>query len=117
MEFSRNGRVRPDYVALNGRGRAPSRGPHYRDWYDGGKRKRLSVDKEPATAFARKLRKGAEPNALSLILRGLPMKTALRFMSGGLLKLDKELADTLLRECRRTDERRKYKRSVGNHCE
>lgn len=68
--FSRNGRVRPDTVVVDGQEERHPEGAYYLDWYEGGKRKRLSVGKDPANAFARKLRKQAELNAIA---QGVPV--------------------------------------------
>jgi len=48
--LSANGRIRPDWVLLNGaEGRYPE-GAYYLEWREGPKRTRLSVGKDPATA-------------------------------------------------------------------
>jgi len=62
---SRNGRVKPDYVSVNGEEELYRGGAYYIEWYEGSKRKRLSVGKDAAQAYARKLRKEAELNAIA----------------------------------------------------
>jgi integrase/recombinase XerD len=82
--MSANGRVKPDVVWVHG-GVDPAaphqeirieekhkEGAYYIEWYEGSKRKRLSVGKDAAQAHARMLRKQAELNALS---QGIPVAT------------------------------------------
>src|SRR5215472_15423597 len=58
-----NGRVRPDFVIVNGKLEHHAEGAYYLEWYEGKKRMRLSVGKDAADAHARRLRKEAELNA------------------------------------------------------
>jgi len=58
-----NGRVKPDYVAVNGAQEKHPEGAYYLEWYERGKRRRLSVGKNAAEAYALKLKKEAELNA------------------------------------------------------
>ena len=50
--MSRNGRVKPDYVAVNGVEELHREGSYYVEWYEGTTRKRLSVGKDAAQAHA-----------------------------------------------------------------
>jgi hypothetical protein len=63
VEFSSNGRIRPDRVLVNGRGERHPEGTYYLEWQEGTKRTRLSVGNDAATAMARLLQKEAELNA------------------------------------------------------
>jgi len=63
--FSANGRVKPEVVLVNGKEERHPEGSYYVEWYDGPKRVRLSVGKNPADALARRLRKEAELNAVN----------------------------------------------------
>jgi hypothetical protein len=49
---SPNGRVRPDYVIVEGKPELHKEGAYYIDWYQNGKRRRESVGKNAADAFA-----------------------------------------------------------------
>ncbi len=51
---SANGRVKPDYVIVADRQERHPEGAYYLEWYDGGRRKRLSVGKDASTAAARR---------------------------------------------------------------
>ena len=62
---SANGRVKPDIVLVNGKPEHHSEGCYYIEWRESGKRKRLSVGKDPQDAAARRLRKEAELNAVN----------------------------------------------------
>ena len=68
--FARNGRVRPDYVVVNGAEEHHPEGAYYIDWNQNKKRKRLAVGKDAASAYAQKLRKEAELNAIA---QGVPV--------------------------------------------
>src|ERR1035441_9950371 len=70
--ISANGRVEPDVVWINGAEERHKEGAYYIEWYEGGKRNRLSVGKDAAQAHARMLRKQAELNALS---QGIAVQT------------------------------------------
>jgi integrase len=61
--LSANGRIKPDYVRLNGHEERHPEGAYYIEWREGEKRKRLSVGKDAATATAKRLQKEAELNA------------------------------------------------------
>ncbi len=52
-----NGRIRPDYVSVNGRPALHREGSYYIEWYVDGKRRRESVGKNPSEAFAAAERK------------------------------------------------------------
>src|SRR5207302_1850133 len=60
-----NGRVRADLVIVNGREERHPEGAYYLEWWEGAKRIRLSVGKDPVDASIRRLRKEAELNALN----------------------------------------------------
>ena len=52
-----NGRIRPDYVSVDGRPELHKEGSYYIEWYSDGKRRRESVGKDPTEAFAAAERK------------------------------------------------------------
>jgi integrase len=60
-----NGRVKPDFVIVNGQPERHPEGAYYLEWRENGRRVRLSVGKDPADASARRLRKEAELNAVN----------------------------------------------------
>lgn len=60
---SENGRIKPDWVTINGVAEHHKEGSYYIDWTEEGKRRRQMVGKGAATALARKLRKQAELEA------------------------------------------------------
>jgi integrase/recombinase XerD len=60
---SANGRIKPDWVLLDGRAECHPEGAYYLEWREDGKRRRLSVGKNAADAQAQRLRKQAELNA------------------------------------------------------
>jgi integrase/recombinase XerD len=60
---SANGRIKPDFVYVNGISEHHPEGAYYLEWRDGRKRIRLSIGKDAADASARRLRKEAELNA------------------------------------------------------
>ena len=60
---SANGRIKPHVVSVDGKEEKHPEGAYYIEWREHGKRKRLSVGKDPAQAYAQKLRKRAEVNA------------------------------------------------------
>jgi integrase len=62
---SANGRIKPDWVAVDGREERHPEGSYYIEWRDGAKRRRLSVGKDSPTAFTRMIRKEAELNAVA----------------------------------------------------
>src|SRR5581483_6724902 len=59
-----NGRIKPDYVFTDGKQELHREGAYYIEWYADGKRKRLSVGRNPVDAHSAKRRKEAELNAL-----------------------------------------------------
>jgi integrase/recombinase XerD len=61
--LSANGRVKPDLVLVNGQPERHPEGAYYLEWRENGKRIRLSIGKDAATATARRLQKEAELNA------------------------------------------------------
>ena len=63
--LSANGRVKPDYVHVNGHEEKHTEGAYYLEWREGSKRVRLSVGKDAQDAAARRLRKEAELNAIN----------------------------------------------------
>lgn len=63
--LSANGRVRPDYVHVNGRQERHPEGAYYLEWREHGRRVRLSVGKDAAEARTKCLRKEAELNAVN----------------------------------------------------
>ena len=67
---SANGRVKPDVVLINGQEERHAEGAYYIEWYEGAKRRRLSVGKNAADASARRLAKEAELNAVN---HGVPL--------------------------------------------
>lgn len=70
--ISSNGRVKPDFVLVNGRPERHPEGAYYLEWRQSGKRVRQSVGKDPADASARRLRKQAELNATNNGVAVLP---------------------------------------------
>ena len=63
--LSANGRVKPDYVYINGHQEQHPEGAYYLEWREDAKRVRLSVGKDAQDAATRRLRKEAELNALN----------------------------------------------------
>ena len=63
--LSANGRVKPDYVHVNGHMERHPEGAYYLEWRENDRRVRLSVGKDAADASAKRLRKEAELNAVS----------------------------------------------------
>src|SRR5580698_8824571 len=70
--LSANGRVKPDYVHVNGHEERHPEGAYYLEWRDGSKRVRLSVGKDAQDAATRRLRKEAELNAINNGVAVLP---------------------------------------------
>jgi integrase/recombinase XerD len=60
-----NGRVKPDWVKVNGHQERHPEGAYYIEWCVGSKRVRLSGGKDAANASARRQRKEAELNAVN----------------------------------------------------
>lgn len=65
VALSANGRVRPDYVLVNGHEERHPEGAYYLEWREGTRRVRLSVGKDAQDAATRRLRKEAELNAIN----------------------------------------------------
>jgi len=63
--LSVNGRVKPDWVLVNGEEKRHPEGAYYIEWREGSKRIRVSVGRDAADANARRLRKEAELNAVN----------------------------------------------------
>jgi integrase/recombinase XerD len=63
--LSANGRVKPDVVLVNGQEERHPEGAYYLEWYEGSKRRRLSVGRNAGDGNARRLAKEAELNALN----------------------------------------------------
>lgn len=63
--LSANGRVKPEWVIVNGKEERHTEGAYYIEWREGSKRIRVSVGKDAADANARRLRKEAELNAVN----------------------------------------------------
>ena len=61
--FFSNGRIKPDYVIVDGKEEHHPEGAYYLNWYEGKRQKRISVGKDPVTAVARQMSKQAELNA------------------------------------------------------
>jgi integrase/recombinase XerD len=70
--LSANGRIKPDYVHVNGHEERHPEGAYYLEWREGAKRVRLSVGKDAQDAAARRLRKEAELNAINNGVSVLP---------------------------------------------
>jgi integrase/recombinase XerD len=70
--ISANGRVRPGAVIVNGKEEKHPEGSYYIDWYEGDKRKRQSVGKDPANAYAQKLNRETKLRAAS---QGIALET------------------------------------------
>ena len=60
-----NGRVKPDWVKVNGNQERHPEGAYYIEWCEGSKRVRLSGGKDAANASARRQRKESELNAVN----------------------------------------------------
>jgi integrase/recombinase XerD len=63
--LSANGRIKPDFVIVNGEAERHPEGAYYLEWRQHGRRVRLSVGKDAQDAVARRQRKEAELNALN----------------------------------------------------
>jgi hypothetical protein len=63
--MSNNGRVKADWVVVDGEQERHPEGAYYIEWRDDGQRRRLSVGKDAAQAQAQRLRKEAELNAVA----------------------------------------------------
>jgi integrase/recombinase XerD len=70
--LSSNGRVKPDYVHVNGHMERHPEGAYYLEWRENGRRIRLSVGKDAADAATRRLRKEAELAALNAGVTVIP---------------------------------------------
>jgi hypothetical protein len=60
-----NGRVKPNWVLVNGKPEKHEYGIYYLEWRENGKRKRLFVGRDSGAAHQRQIRKLAELRALS----------------------------------------------------
>jgi predicted heme/steroid binding protein len=60
-----NGRIKPNYVLVDGKQEAHSEGAYYLEWRNGLHRVRVSVGKDVAEAAAKRHRKEAELNAVN----------------------------------------------------
>ena len=69
---SANGRLKPDFVIVDGQQERHPEGAYYLEWREDGKRVRLSVGKDAADASARRQRKEAELNAVNNGVAVLP---------------------------------------------
>lgn len=65
VEFANNGRVKPDVVLVDGEAKRYSNGRYYLDWRQNGKRIRLCVGTDAASAGAALLKKTSELNAIN----------------------------------------------------
>jgi integrase/recombinase XerD len=63
---SKNHRIKPDYVIVNGVEEEHPEGGYYLSFYQGGKRVRVAVGKDAATAQSKKLKKEAALKAIAL---------------------------------------------------
>ncbi len=63
--MSANGRVKPDWVIVDGIEEKAEGGAYYIEWQEANRRVRLSVGKDAPTALTRKLRKEAELRAIA----------------------------------------------------
>ena len=70
--ISGNGRIKPDFVLIDGREERHPEGRYYLEWHEGPKRIRLSVGKDPSTATARRQQKEAE---LTLSQHGISIQS------------------------------------------
>lgn len=68
--MARNGRILPDAVTVDRQEENHPEGCYYIDWYEKGKRRRLSVGKSAADALNKQRRKQAELNAVA---EGVPI--------------------------------------------
>ena len=55
LVLSANGRIRPDWVLVNGKEERQPEGVYYLEWREGTNRTHLSVGNDPATATSRRL--------------------------------------------------------------
>ena len=60
-----NGRIKPDWVMVNGRREKHPEGAYYLDWNEDGKRKRVSVGIDAAAAYNSRNRKQMELDAIA----------------------------------------------------
>lgn len=65
VAFAANGRVKPGWAVREGNEERVGAGTYYLDWNAGGRRERLSVGTDAASALNRKLRKEAELKAVA----------------------------------------------------
>ena len=111
--LSANGRVKPDFVLVGGNPEKHTEGSYYLEWRNGLKRIRLSVGKDAADAHARRLRKEAELNAVSL------GATVVQEGQKGKLSLSAAVADYLaeIKMSRRPATHSAYSLSLRNFAE
>jgi integrase/recombinase XerD len=60
-----NGRIKPDWVMVNDRQEKHPEGAYYLDWNEDGKRRRMSVGTEAASAYNSHARKQRELDAIA----------------------------------------------------
>ena len=60
-----NGRIRPNYVLVDGKQEVHPEGAYYLEWRNGARRVRVSVGKDVAEAASKRHRKEAELNAVN----------------------------------------------------
>ncbi|MGB7584837.1 MAG: hypothetical protein WBM11_08320, partial [Terriglobales bacterium] len=60
-----NGRIRPNYVFVDGKQEVHPEGAYYLEWRNGARRVRVSVGKDVAEAASKRHRKEAELNAVN----------------------------------------------------
>jgi integrase len=70
--LSNNGRIKPDWVIVDGFEQKHIEGSYYIEWYEGTKRVRLSVGKDATDASAQRQRKEAELNAINNGVKVVP---------------------------------------------
>ena len=100
--ISGNGRVKPDWVVVDGREERHPEGAYYLEWRDSGKRKRLSVGTDAAHANNRKLRKEAELNAVAKGVSVTPDDTGDTSKRSIALAVDNFLEEVKLNRHRKT---------------
>jgi len=98
--LSANGRITPDTVLVNGIPERHREGSYYLEFYEGTKRRRVSIGKDAADATARRLRKEAELNAKNNgVAVATESKNARRVLSAA---ISDYLEDTKLSRKRKT---------------
>jgi integrase len=96
VHLSANGRVKPDWVLVNGKPERHPEGSYNLEWYEGSKRVRISVGKDAADANAARFRKEAELNAVN---HGVPVTPSEKNTAGRSLSnaIEHYLEDVRLR--------------------